>query len=178
MEKFVDTLGVLTVPNFTVHLDEVILKTGRISRRIRIDHPRAVAVIPLIDEERILMVRQYRYALGKDTLEIPAGKVDRNESLYDAVLRELKEETGYTAEDLTPLISFYPAVAYSNEVIDIFLARNLKKLCEPLDEDEISSVEIVHLREALDMIKSGAVKDGKTIIAIFSLFVGVGNAGG
>lgn len=179
MEKFVETLGILTVPHFTVHLDEVVLKTGKISRRIKIDHPRAVAVVPLVEEERIIMVRQYRYALGEDTLEIPAGKVDHDEPLEKAAFRELMEETGYTAERLTPLISYYPAVAYSNEVINIFLATNLKKLSEPLDKDEISSVEIVHLREALDMIKLGVVKDGKTIIALLSLYLlGTGKRSG
>lgn len=169
MEKFVETLGMLAVPHFTVHLDEVKLRTGKLSRRIKIEHPRAVAVVPLIDESHILMVRQYRYAIGEDTLEIPAGKVDGNENIKEAALRELHEETGYSADKLKHLLSYYPAIAYSNEAIDIFCAVGLNCLSEPLDKDEIASVEHIAIPEALHMVRSGIISDGKTIIALLSL---------
>ncbi len=169
MEEKIQTLGLLKVPHFCVYLDEVRLKTGRISRRLKIEHPRAVAVIPRIDTERILMVRQYRYAVGEETLEVPAGKVDSGESVKDAVFRELMEETGYTASYIKKVISYYPAIAYSNEVIDIFTADGLKKVTSIQDKDEISRTEIITLEEALNMVKEGKIKDGKTIISILLL---------
>ncbi len=169
MEEKIQTLGLLKVPHFCVYLDEVRLKTGRISKRLKIEHPKAVAIIPRIDSEKILMVRQYRYAVGEETLEIPAGKVDNGESVKDAVFRELMEETGYTASSLKKLISYYPAIAYSNEMIDIFLAEGLKRVSSIQDQDEISRTEIVTIEEAFNMIEKGEIKDGKTIISILML---------
>jgi len=166
MEEKIATLGMLMVPHFSVSLDEVRLKTGKVSRRLRIDHPKAVAIVPVMEDRQIVMVRQFRYAVGKETLEVPAGKVDKGESVESAVRRELMEETGYQAGKLIRLLSYCPAIAYSNEVIEIFAVTNLDKAGQPLDIDEISSVEIKPLSELIDMISSGEIVDGKTIISL------------
>ncbi len=166
MEEKIQTLGVLKVPHFCVYLDEVRLRTGKVSKRLKIEHPKAVAIVPCIDENHILMVRQYRYAVQEETLEVPAGKVDPVESIEEAVSRELFEETGYKANNISKLISYYPAIAYSNEVIEIFVANELERVSSVQDTDEISKIEIVTISEALEMIKDGMIKDGKTIISL------------
>lgn len=167
MERKIYTLGLLNTQHFTAYLDEVALRTGKRSRRLKIDHPEAVAVVPFIDPENIIMVRQWRYAIGQETLEIPAGKVDPGETIEDAVHRELMEETGYRASLLKPVISYFPAIAYSSEIIHIFSAENLTALEKKSDEDEISSVETVSIKDAIKMIREGFIKDGKTILGLF-----------
>lgn len=166
MEKKLSTLGVLHTRHFTAYLDEVELRTGKTSRRLKIDHPEAVAIVPFKDPEHIVMVRQWRYAIGEETLEIPAGKIDPGESIDDAVQRELMEETGYRAGVVSPLISYFPAIAYSNELIHIFIARDLKPQESILDEDEISAIDVVPVTRALEMVRKGIIRDGKTIIGI------------
>ncbi|MEJ5299612.1 MAG: NUDIX hydrolase [Thermodesulforhabdaceae bacterium] len=166
MEKKLHTIGLLNTFHFTAYLDEVILKTGRTSRRLKIDHPEAIAIVPFVDSNHIIMVRQWRYAVGQETLEIPAGKVDRGESIEEAIQRELIEETGYKAKVIKPLVSYFPAIAYSNEIIHIFAATELRAQESRLDEDEISGVEIVSLEDALKMVKNGTIRDGKTILGI------------
>ena len=166
MEKKLHTIGLLNTFHFTAYLDEVVLRTGRTSRRLKIDHPEAIAIVPFIDPDHILMVRQWRYAVGQETLEIPAGKVDRGESIEEAIQRELMEETGHKAKVVEPLITYFPAIAYSNEVIHIFSATELIAQEGGIDEDEISSVEIVSMEDALRMIRDGTIRDGKTILGI------------
>ena len=98
MEKKIQTLASLSTHSFSAYLDEVLLKNGMVTKRMRIDHPEATAVVPFISEGEIIMVRQFRYALGKETLEIPAGKMDPGERPEDCAKRELLEETGYEAD--------------------------------------------------------------------------------
>ena len=169
MEERIKTLGILNASHFSAQLDVVRLRTGRITERIKVDHPEAAAVIPFIDSENILMVRQWRYAIGKETLEIPAGKADPGEDLAVCALRELREETGYEAEKLLPIFSYYPAIGYSNEMIRIYAAFHLTRVTDHHDEDEISRVEAIGLDRVLDLIMDGVIEDGKTVIGL-SLF--------
>lgn len=166
MEKKLHTLGLLNTRHFTAYLDEVELRTGRTSWRLKIDHPEAVAVVPFVDSEHIIMVRQWRYAVNAETLEIPAGKVDPGETIESAIQRELMEETGYQAGKIKPLISYFPAIAYSNEIIHIVSAEELSISGNRLDEDEISGIEVVSLKRATRMVKDGLIQDGKTILGI------------
>lgn len=166
MEKKLHTLGLLNTRHFTAYLDEVELRTGRTSWRLKIDHPEAVAVVPFVDSEHIIMVRQWRYAVNAETLEIPAGKVDPGETIESAIQRELMEETGYQAGKIKPLISYFPAIAYSNEIIHIVSAEELSTSGNRLDEDEISGIEVVSLKRATRMVKDGLIQDGKTILGI------------
>jgi ADP-ribose pyrophosphatase len=169
MEEKIRTLSKLFANHFTAQLDTVRLRTGKTTERIKIDHPEAAAVIPFLDSQRIVMVRQWRYAIARETLEIPAGKVDPGENLLDCARRELLEETGYHAERLLPIFSYHPAIGYSNEVIKIYAASGLQHVSETQDVDEISRLEVIDLDRLHDLIVEGVVSDGKTVIGI-SLF--------
>jgi ADP-ribose pyrophosphatase len=170
MEEKIKTLSMLFANHFSAQLDTVRLRTGRITERIKIDHPEAAAIVPFLDERHILMVRQWRYAIDRETLEVPAGKADPGEALEVCAIRELTEETGYGAEHLLHLYTYYPAIGYSNEIIRIYAASGLKSLSTEQDADEISRVEVVELSRAQDLILEGVIADGKTVIGI-SLFL-------
>jgi ADP-ribose pyrophosphatase len=169
MEETLRTLGILRARHFSARLDSVKLKTGKVTERIKIDHPEAAAIVAFPDPGRILMVRQWRYAIGAETLEIPAGKVDPDEETRVCAGRELMEETGYSASKMIEIFSYYPAIGYSDEVIRIYAAAGLDRLSERTDQDEISRVEVVKFDQVHDMITQGAIRDGKTVIGI-SLF--------
>ncbi|MBW1716599.1 MAG: NUDIX hydrolase [Deltaproteobacteria bacterium] len=166
MERKIQSLASLGTKNFTVYLDEVSLRNGRISKRIRIDHPQAAAIVPFVSDNEIIMVRQHRYALGRETLEIPAGKIDRGESPEECVKRELVEETGFEAQSIEWLYTYAPAIGYSNELIYLYVGRDLKKLEKDIDENEISSIEIFTLKEVLRMIREHKILDSKTILSL------------
>lgn len=166
MERKIQSLASLGTKNFTVYLDEVSLKNGRISKRICIDHPQAAAIVPFVSDNEIIMVRQYRYALGRETLEIPAGKIDKGESPEECIKRELVEETGFEVNTLKWLYTYAPAVGYSNELIHLYLGRDLKKLEKEIDENEISSLEILTIEDVLGMIRNHKIIDSKTVIAL------------
>ena len=166
MERKILNLGSLGTKSFTVYLDEVILKNGKISKRIRVDHPQAAAIVPFVSDDEIIMVRQYRYALKRETLEIPAGKVDEGESPEQCIKRELIEETGFEAGIVKWLYTYAPAIGYSNELIHLYVGRELERRETGIDEDEISSIEIFKLEEVLGMIRNSEIIDSKTIIAL------------
>lgn len=166
MEQKIQSLASLGTKNFTVYLDEVSLKDGTISKRICIDHPQAAAIVPLISDNELIMVRQYRYALKRETLEIPAGKMDKGESAEECIKRELAEETGFEAKVIKWLYTYAPAVGYSNELIHLYLGSDLEKLGNKVNEGEISSLEILTIDEVLGMIRNHEIVDSKTIIAL------------
>ena len=173
MEEKLRTLGALYARHFRVELDTVRLRTGRITERLRLDHPEAAAVLPFVDDRHLLMVRQWRYAIARETLEIPAGKVDPDEAVEVCAQRELQEETGHRAGRLLHLASYFPAIGYSNETIRIYAASGLQPLSpgEAMpDTDEIVQVEALRLDHVQDLILDGAITDGKTIIGM-SLFL-------
>jgi ADP-ribose pyrophosphatase len=166
MERKIQSLASLGTKNFTVYLDEVSLKDGTISKRICIDHPQAAAIVPLISDDELIMVRQYRYALKRETLEIPAGKIDKGESAEECIKRELAEETGFQAKVIKWLYTYAPAVGYSNELIHLYLGSDLEKLENKVNDTEISSLEILTIDEVLGMIRNHEIVDSKTIIAL------------
>jgi ADP-ribose pyrophosphatase len=166
METRLRTLASIIAPHFSAHLDQVRLVSGKISERIRIEHPVAAAVLPLTDADELVMVRQYRYALGKDSLEIPAGKVDPGESPLACAHRELAEETGYSARDMVEVFEYYPAIGYSNEIIKIYAARGLSEAGQRTDEDEITRVEVIPVERVKRMILEGEIRDSKTVLGI------------
>lgn len=169
MEEKLRTLGALYAKHFSVELDTVRLRTGRLTERLKIDHPEAAAVLPFLDAQHLLMVRQWRYAIARETLELPAGKVDPGEAVEICAQRELLEETGYQARRFLHLTSYFPAIGYSNETIRIYAASGLQRVSA--DQaiqavDEISRVEVLSLTEVQNLILQGAINDGKTIIGI------------
>jgi len=154
--------------NFNV--DKVLLPNRKTALREYIDHPGAVAVLPVLPNGRILMVRQYRYPVGEATWEIPAGKMhSRKDSPVFRANEELREETGYTTPRMKKLISFWPCCAFSNEELHIFIARDLRPGPAAPDEDEFLHPGEFSLKQVLAMIRSGEIKDSKTIISIQAL---------
>ena len=129
----------------------------------------AAAVVPVTDDGKIIMVRQYRNAIDRETLEIPAGGLNNpNEPTKEAAARELEEETGFKSENIEFLISIKTTVAFCNENIDIYVARNLQPSIQNLDEDEIIHVECYDVEELCRMIYEGKIEDSKTVSAIMS----------
>ena len=132
-------------------------------------HKGAAAVVPVDEDGKILMVRQYRNALDRFTLEIPAGAKDTpDEDTKVCAMRELEEETGFRCENPEFLISLFPAVAYCNEKIDVYLARNLIPSKPNPDPDEFLSLERWEVDELLKMIYAGTIQDAKTVAAILA----------
>lgn len=149
--------------------DTVQVPNGNIVKWDFIGHKGAAAVVPVREDGKLLMVRQFRNALDRDTLEIPAGGLNgAEEPTRLAAARELEEETGYRSEDLELLITIRTTVAFCNEKIDIYVARNLIKSKQHLDEDEFINVEAYTLEELTDMIFQGKIEDSKTIAAVMS----------
>ena len=133
--------------------DTMQIPNGHVARWDFIKHKGAAAVVPVDDQGRIIMVRQYRNALERYTLEIPAGGLQTAEELTrDAAARELQEETGYYSDDLELLLSIYTTVAFCNEKIDIYLAKNLKPGRQHLDEDEFLTPTKMPLEEVCRMV--------------------------
>ena len=134
-----------------------------------IHHKGAAAVIPVMDDGRLLMVRQYRNALERDTLEIPAGKLDdpQEEGIVCAS-RELEEETGYRSENLEWMLTIRTTVAFCDERIEVFVARDLIPSKQHLDEDEFVDVKAYELEELKQMIFEGKIQDSKTMAAILA----------
>jgi len=147
--------------------DTVILPNGRKATRAFMDHSGAVAILPVLDDGRIVFVHQYRYPVKQVTLEIPAGKLNSDsDSPLGRAKAELKEETGYTAARMKPLISFWPTTAFSSEVLHIFTAAGLKGGTSCPDEDEFLRLESMPFEKAWKLVKKGVIKDAKTIIAL------------
>lgn len=152
-----------------VYQDIVEIPNGNTAKWDFIAHKGAAAVIPVTADNRIMMVRQYRNALDRYTLEIPAGGLDSaDEPGIICAARELEEETGYRSDRLEWLITIRTTVAFCNEKIDIYVARNLVKTQQNLDEDEYINLEIYTLEELKDKIFSGEIEDSKTVAALMS----------
>ena len=134
-----------------------------------IHHMGAAAVLPVTEDGKIMLVRQYRHALSRFTLELPAGKLDSpDEPMIECAARELEEETGYRAGKLTPLLTVNTTVAFCDEKIGIFLAEELQKTAQHLDEDEDIRVELWDLPDLYELIRRGEMTDSKTVSAILA----------
>lgn len=150
-----------------VKRDTVRLPNGNEAYREIIRHIGAVCVVPVTDDNRVIMERQFRYPIDSVITEIPAGKLDsRDEDRLSAIKRELREETGYEADEWLDMGVYYPAPAYSDEKINMYLARGLHKGERDLDDDEFLNIEEVPLDKLIEDIMSGRITDGKTQVAI------------
>ncbi len=149
-----------------LRVDIVRLPNGKTSRREIVEHRGAVAIVPLLDDETVLMIRQFRLAVNEVLLEVPAGTLEPDEPPEVCAARELEEETGYRARTLRKLFSQYLAPGYSQEILHVFLARDLEKTAQHTEDDESVEVVPVPLSSAVDMVLSGEIRDAKTIAAL------------
>ncbi len=152
-----------------LYRDEVLLPNEKTSSRVYIMHNSAAAVLPITTEGKILLVKQYRYPIRSESIEIPAGKKDfLYEAGLDCARRELEEETGYVSEDFELLRNIHSCVGYSNEMIEIFIAKNCVKKENPAhsDEDEFLELMETSIEEVKAMLKMGMITDAKTLIAL------------
>lgn len=150
--------------------DTVRLPDGRSGMREVCEHPGGVAVAALFPDNTILMVRQYRYPTGEELLEIPAGKLEKGEDPLVCGLRELAEETGYTAGKITSLGYIHPSPGFLNEVIHLYLAQELSPQNLKGDEDEFLEVERYPLNDVVHLIMENKITDAKTIAAVMKIW--------
>ena len=146
----------------TLKKDQVRLPNGGTSTREVVVHNGAVCIAPIDKEGNVILVRQYRYALSQELLELPAGKIDPGEDFHAAAVRELEEETGCTAGELRYLGTFFPSVGYLTEVIHLFVATGLTQKEQRLDPDEFLKVVKLPLAQAVKQVLAGELPDGKT----------------
>lgn len=153
-----------------VYKDTVTLPNGKPAGREVIRHVGAVGIVPVTEDGKVIVERQYRYPLNMVITEIPAGKLDsKAEDRLQAAKRELQEETGITADEWTDLGVYYPAAAYTDEKITLYLARGLRFGKQNLDEDEFLNIEAVPLPELVEGVLSGEITDGKTQVAVLKV---------
>lgn len=150
----------------TLHVDTIRQASGNSTIREVVLHPGGVTAVPVLKDGRLLLIRQFRYPIGKYILELPAGKLDSGQPPLDTIAREIEEETGYCAGTLTYECSFYTTPGFSNECIHLFLARDLTLKEQRLEEGEHITVEPYELEECLEKIRTGEICDGKTILGI------------
>jgi ADP-ribose pyrophosphatase len=150
----------------SLHVDTIRQASGRDTIREVVLHPGGVTAVPVLEDGRILLIRQFRYPIGKFILELPAGKLDSGQSPIETVAREIEEETGYCAGSINQEGIFYTTPGISNESIHLFFARDLTLKAQRLEEGEHITVEAYSLEECLQMIRTGEINDGKTILGI------------
>ncbi len=151
---------------FKVHKDAVRLPDGSESTREFIRHPGAVLIVPLFDDGRVLLERQYRYPPDKEFIEVPAGKREPGEAPLDTAKRELLEETGYVAAEWLRIGAIHNAIGYSDESIEMFVAKGLEMRAAKPDAGEFLEVFDVKLEEAFEMIRDGRITDAKSVAAL------------
>lgn len=167
-EKTLTSEKIFTGRVISLQVDEVELPNGRKSKREIVKHPGAVAILPITDDNKIVMVEQFRKPLERTLVEIPAGKLEKGEEPKHTAIRELEEETGYECQSLEWLISFYTSPGFADEIVHLYVAKGLtkKKDAATLDEDEFVNIMEVTLEEALDLVKNQKIYDAKTAYAI------------
>ncbi len=149
-----------------LRVDTVELPDKKYSKREIIEHPGAVAIIPLTSENKVIIVKQYRKSVEDILLEIPAGKLEIGEKPLECANRELLEETGYRCDKLEHLFDFYTSPGFSNEIISLYVARDLIKDVAQPDEDEYIEIQEYEIEDLIKMIQFGEIVDAKTIVSI------------
>jgi len=165
-ERQLETERIYAGKILSLRRDCVSLPGGGTATREVVEHPGGVTVVPLLPNGDVICVRQFRYPFGRELLEAPAGKMAPGEEPLHAARRELAEETGYAAGEWLDLGDFYPSPGFCDEVLHLFLARDLSLGQAHPDEDEFLAVEAIPLAELLERIGRGELCDGKTIAAI------------
>jgi ADP-ribose pyrophosphatase len=149
-----------------VRIDEVELETGRRTTREVVEHPGAVAVVPVLDDGTLVLVRQYRHAVERELLELPAGTRELGEPTEETAVRELQEETGYRATEWELLTRFFISPGWCNEELSIYRANGLMAVEQALEEDEHLTVAAVRPSEISGLMRDGVIADAKTITGL------------
>ena len=166
VEHLVDSTRVYDGALLKVRRDQVRLPDGSSAVREYIEHPGAVAIVPLLDNGEVVLERQYRYPLRREFIEIPAGKFDGGETALQTGQRELREETGYSARSWTQLALTHPGIGYSDERIEYYLARDLQRGESRLDQGEFLQVFSLPFATAVQWVLQGRITDTKTMIGL------------
>lgn len=165
-EKRIERKRIYTGRLINVNADRVLNAEGNRAIRETVSHPGAVAALPVLENKKIVMVRQYRYAIGREVIEIPAGIIEKGETPRETIQRELKEEIQYSPGKIEIMGKFLPSPGYTSEIIHLFVAYELKEV-ERKPEKKIEKV-VVDFERAMKMIKQGEIIDAKSIIAILN----------
>lgn len=165
-EKFISSDKIFDGKMLKLNVDKVLLPNGKTSSREVVLHPGAVAILPILPNGDIVFVKQYRYPINSIIYEIPAGKLEVGEEPLECAIRELSEETGYETNDLTFLTAITTTPGFSNEIIHLYLAKNLIKTTQHLDEDEFINVEVLPISKIKELILNGKIYDSKTLSAL------------
>ena len=168
-EHLTGTESVFSGRLLQVRRDTVRLPNGAPATREHILHPGAVMIVPVLDSGELVMERQYRYPLGQDFIEFPAGKRDPGEEPAETARRELLEEAGFEASHWEHLGGIHVAIAYSNERIDLYLARGLRHVGARLDDDEFLDILHVPRERAMGWLAQGKITDAKTVVGLLML---------
>jgi ADP-ribose pyrophosphatase len=155
----------------TLNIDTVTLPNGVTIDLEIVRHPGAAAVVPLKDNETVILIKQFRHAAGGFIYEIPAGKLHPGEDPRDCAVRELEEEIGYRAGNLTLLSSIFTAPGFTDEVIHIYRGTELSRGRQNLDRDEVLEIVEVSLEQAIEMMRAGEIRDAKTMVGLQSVFI-------
>lgn len=166
IEKTISSKKVYEGVLLQVYRDEIELEDGNQSVREYIKHGGAVCIVPIDHNDNVYLVRQFRYPFGQAMLEIPAGKLEEGEDPLECAHRELEEEIGMTAQEMTYIGELYPIVAYTTEIIHMYVARGLTRTKQNLDADEFINVETMPLLKLEQEILQGNIRDGKTVAAV------------
>ena len=166
LEPTVESKTVFRGRILNLRVDTVRLSNGRLASREIAEHSSSICVVPIDEQDQVLLVRQYRKPAESQLLEVPAGGIEGEESPEDAVLRELQEEVGYTAGSLRRLSGFWVSPGWCTEYMHAYMATDLRPAILPPDEDEDISVERVPLGNILELIDSGEIRDGKSIASL------------
>jgi ADP-ribose pyrophosphatase len=168
-EKFISGEEVFSGSLLRVQRDRVKLPDGTEGTREYIRHPGAVMIVPQFDDGRILLERQFRYPHRREFIELPAGKCEAGEPHLETAKRELLEETGYVAAEWKRLCVLHTAIAYTDEAIELYLARGLEKRERKLDQGEFLETFELPLAEAMEMVRDGRITDAKTMAGLLWL---------
>lgn len=167
-EEVIETRTVFAGRLIKVRVDIVRMPDGSEHVREVVEHPGAVAIVPVLPNGDLVLVRQYRHAVGLRTLEIPAGTREVGEDPLQTAIRELREETGYRAGSMTELVRFYVSPGWTNEELIVYVARDIVAGTSQTEEDEDLVMEIISLSDVVEKIASGDVSDSKTVVGLLA----------
>ncbi len=173
-EKTIATKEIYNGRILNFKIDTVELPNGEIAERELIEHPGGVGVVAVDEDMNVYMVEQFRKPYEKNLLEIPAGKLDKNENIETCGRRELEEEVGCVAEKFQYLGSCFPTVGYTNEITHLYLATGLEKTKQRLDDDEFLNVYKMPIKEVIDRIMNNEISDAKTVMGILKASIKLG----